>query len=79
MIASSDTTFHGLLAGKVAIVTGASRGIGAVSARAFAMAGASIVLAARDEHAITAIAQEILTSGGQAVAVRTDVGDPASV
>jgi len=67
------------LAGKVAIVTGASRGIGAVSARAFARAGASVVLAARDKDAITAIAREIQGAGGQAYPVGTDVSDPASV
>lgn len=69
----------GALAGQVAIVTGASRGIGAVSARAFARAGATVVLAARDQDAITVIAREIQTAGGQAHPVRTDVGDPASV
>lgn len=69
----------GALAGKVAIVTGASRGIGAVSARAFARAGAAVVLAARDQDAITAIAREIQGVGGQAHPVRTDVSDPVSV
>ncbi|MGH3856364.1 MAG: SDR family NAD(P)-dependent oxidoreductase [Pseudonocardiaceae bacterium] len=74
-----DAPLDGALAGKVAIVTGASRGIGAVSAREFARAGAAVVLAARDEHAITAIALEIQGAGGQAHPVRTDAGDPASV
>ena len=69
----------GALAGKIAIVTGASRGIGAVSARAFARAGAAVVLAARDQDAITAIAREIQDAGGQAHPVPTDVGDPGSV
>jgi NAD(P)-dependent dehydrogenase (short-subunit alcohol dehydrogenase family) len=68
----------GLLRGKVAIITGASRGIGA-AARAFADAGAAVVLAARSEDAIATLAQEIRIVGGQALAVSTDVGEPASV
>lgn len=68
-----------LLEGKVAIVTGASRGIGAVTARAFAAAGAAVALAARDEVALTALAEQIGTGGGRALAVPTDVGDPGAV
>jgi NAD(P)-dependent dehydrogenase (short-subunit alcohol dehydrogenase family) len=68
-----------LLEGKVAIVTGASRGIGAASARAFAAAGATVVLAARTAEAIAAIADEINASGGTALAVATDVVDRGSV
>ena len=68
-----------LLAGKVAIVTGASRGIGAVAARAFAAAGAAVVLAARDEGALSALAGQITASGGRALALPTDVGDPGAV
>lgn len=69
----------GALAGKVAIVTGASRGIGAVSSRAFARAGAAVVLASRDEQAITALARTIQAAGGQAHPVPTDVSDSLSV
>jgi len=68
-----------LLDGKVAVVTGASRGIGAAAARAFADAGATVVLAARTAQAIAAIAEEINAAGGNALAVPTDVTDPASV
>jgi NAD(P)-dependent dehydrogenase (short-subunit alcohol dehydrogenase family) len=68
-----------LLNGKVAIIKGASRGIGAASARIFAASGAKVVLAARDDKAITNVAKEILSTGGQAVAVPTDVCDPVSV
>ncbi|RJL31969.1 SDR family NAD(P)-dependent oxidoreductase [Bailinhaonella thermotolerans] len=64
--------------GKVALVAGASRGIGAETARAFARAGAAVVLGARDEKALGAVAGEIRAEGGRAVAVRTDVGDAAS-
>jgi NAD(P)-dependent dehydrogenase (short-subunit alcohol dehydrogenase family) len=68
-----------LLEDKVAIITGASRGIGAVAARAFAAAGAAVVLAARDERALDAIAREIIDGGGRALVVPTDVGDRRSV
>jgi NAD(P)-dependent dehydrogenase (short-subunit alcohol dehydrogenase family) len=64
--------------GKVALVAGASRGIGAVTARAFAEAGAAVVLGARDGAALEALATEIRGRGGRALAVTTDVGDPAS-
>jgi NAD(P)-dependent dehydrogenase (short-subunit alcohol dehydrogenase family) len=68
-----------LLEAKVAIVTGASRGIGAAAARAFARAGAVVALAARDEDALTSVAERISAAGGQALAVPTDVGDAVSV
>ncbi len=70
---------NGLLAGKVALITGASRGIGAAAARAFAQAGAAVVLAARDEQVLAVVAREIRATGGRALAVPTDVGDPAAV
>lgn len=74
-----DARKHGMLEGKVTIVTGASRGIGAAAARAFARAGACVALAARDERALASVARDIDAAGGQAVAVPTDVGDSASV
>jgi NAD(P)-dependent dehydrogenase (short-subunit alcohol dehydrogenase family) len=64
---------------KVALVAGASRGIGAVTAHTFAQAGAAVVLAARDKDALEQVAEGIRAEGGRAVAVPTDVGDPASV
>jgi NAD(P)-dependent dehydrogenase (short-subunit alcohol dehydrogenase family) len=73
------TTTPRPLDGKVALVAGASRGIGAVTARAFARAGAAVVLAARDKDALEQVAQGIRAGGGQALVVPTDVGDPASV
>jgi NAD(P)-dependent dehydrogenase (short-subunit alcohol dehydrogenase family) len=60
-------------------VTGASRGIGAATARAFAAAGARVVLAARDGAALEAVARDIAAAGGRALAVPTDVGDEAAV
>lgn len=68
-----------VLNGRVAIVTGASRGIGAATARAFATAGAAVVLAARDHDALMALAAEINDGGGTALAVPTDIADPAAV
>lgn len=67
------------LAGRVAIVTGASRGIGAATARAFANAGAAVVLAARDKDALESVERGISSAGGRALPMPTDVGDPASV
>jgi NAD(P)-dependent dehydrogenase (short-subunit alcohol dehydrogenase family) len=69
----------GLLAGRVAVVTGASRGIGAAVARALSRAGASVVLAARDERALSEVAEKITLAGGRALAVTTDVTEPVSV
>lgn len=66
-------------AGKVALIAGASKGIGAVTAQAFARAGAAVVLAARDEQALTAVAEGIRAEGGRALAVRADVGDAESM
>jgi NAD(P)-dependent dehydrogenase (short-subunit alcohol dehydrogenase family) len=68
-----------LLDGKVAIITGASRGIGAAAARRFAGAGASVVLAARTDSDIQSIAAEIQSAGGRAMAVATDVTDERQV
>jgi dehydrogenase/reductase SDR family member 4 len=67
------------LEGKIAIVTGGSKGIGRAIARAFAEAGASVALAARGEDELTQAAKEIEASGGYALPVRTDVSDPAQV
>src|SRR5258708_31704484 len=68
----------GLLADKVAIITGASRGIGAATARVFAQAGATVVLAARDAQALEAVARDLRDLGARALAVPTDVGDPTA-
>jgi NADP-dependent 3-hydroxy acid dehydrogenase YdfG len=67
-----------LLETKVAIITGASRGIGAAAAHAFAAAGATVVLAARSEDDLESVAAQIRGGGGEALAIPTDVGDPAA-
>lgn len=61
------------LNGKVALVTGASRGIGEAAARELGAAGAAVVLAARSVDDITRIAGEIRDAGGRAEAVTCDV------
>ena len=61
------------LEGKVAFVTGASRGLGEAISRRFAAEGARVVLAARDEVACGRIAEEIGSQGGEAFAIGCDV------
>jgi 3-oxoacyl-[acyl-carrier protein] reductase len=69
----------GLLAGKVSVVTGASRGIGRSIATALAAQGATVVAAARDEAKLAEVVREIEGKGGKAMAVTLNVSDPASV
>ena len=76
---------NGLLAGKVAIVTGASRGIGEAIALRYAMEGAKVVATARTVDAadhpfpgtITDTVNRIRNAGGEAIAVRADIGQEA--
>src|ERR1019366_3953000 len=65
--------------GRVALVAGASRGIGAVTAEAFAAAGAAVVLGARDTAALRVVAERIEARGGRVLAVSTDVADVDSM
>jgi NAD(P)-dependent dehydrogenase (short-subunit alcohol dehydrogenase family) len=76
---TTGTTTAGLLAGKVAFITGAGRGIGAAAARLFAREGARVLLAARTETQLKAVTEEIGAAGGTADHVRCDLADPASV
>ena len=68
-----------LMQGRVAVVAGASKGIGAATAEALAAAGASVVLASRDITALESVARRITGGGGQAIAVRADVCDEDSM
>jgi NAD(P)-dependent dehydrogenase (short-subunit alcohol dehydrogenase family) len=64
---------------KVALVTGAASGMGLATARAFAEAGAAVVLADFREDLVKAEAQKLVTAGKKAIAVRCDVSDDAQV
>jgi 3-oxoacyl-[acyl-carrier protein] reductase len=67
------------LAGKVALVTGASQGIGRETALALAEAGANVAIAARNEEKLASLAEEIAGKGSAAFAVRMDVADAEQV
>lgn len=67
------------LAGKVAVVTGAGRGIGAEIARLFAAEAASVVVADIDAETARAVAGEIRAAGGSALALETDISNAAQV
>lgn len=67
------------LSGKVALVTGASRGIGLAIAEAFAANGARVVLASRNQEALDAAAEQIRTQGGEALPVAAHTGDEQAV
>lgn len=67
------------LTGKVAIITGGNSGVGAATAKLFAAEGATVVITARREAALEAVAGEIKAAGGEVLAVPTDIsksGDP---
>jgi 3-oxoacyl-[acyl-carrier protein] reductase len=65
--------------GRVALVTGASQGIGRACALALAEGGALVALAARNEEKLAAVVREIEARGGQAAAFRMDVGNESEV
>ena len=66
-------TVSAALRGKVALITGSSRGIGAAVARRFAREGASVALHGRDRDALAAVQREITRSGGKAGSFAADV------
>lgn len=67
------------LKGKVAVVTGASKGIGRAIALSFADAGMSVVLAARDQKSLEKVAKEIESAGGNCSSIPTDVTSESQV
>ena len=79
MVNSTAEEGMGRLSGKVAFITGASGGIGEVTARHLASHGAKTVLAARSVERGETIAAEIRTAGGDALFVECDVTEPDSV
>lgn len=70
---------HDSLTGRRVVITGASRGIGQAIAQAFAQAGARVLVAARQEAELAALAAQIGAAGGAAYAQPCDVTDPAQV
>lgn len=76
---TAATTNKGLLADKVAFITGAGRGIGAAAARLFAREGARVMLAARTEAQLVAVTDDIRATGGDAQYVTCDLADADSI
>ena len=70
---------QGMFHGKIALVTGAGAGIGLAAAKAFAEAGASVVLADRDEEAIGKATEELRSASHTAIGLTCDVTDKAQV
>jgi 3-oxoacyl-[acyl-carrier protein] reductase len=64
---------------KVALLTGASQGIGRETALALAEAGAKVAAAARNEEKLASLVSEIINAGGEAIAIKMDVVDPEQI
>lgn len=69
----------GPLAGRLALVTGASKGIGAATAKALAAAGAHVILVARTARDLEAVEQAIFEAGGQATIAPVDLAEPEAI
>lgn len=75
----TDAATPGPLAGLTALVTGASRGIGAATAKALGLAGAHVVLTARTGAALEATEQAIFDAGGSATIAPVDLAEPEGI
>jgi len=64
---------------KVALLTGASQGIGRETALALAEAGAKVAAAARNEEKLSTLVNEIVAAGGEAIAIKMDVAEPEQI
>lgn len=73
-----DVEMQGLLRGRTAVITGASKGIGLATARLFVDQGASVVLTALRQDELDAAVKELREGGGNAVGLVADSADPAS-
>ncbi len=67
------------LSGRVALVTGASQGIGRACALKLAQSGATVALAARSQEKLQTLADEVAAAGGKAVVFPLDVGDEEQI
>ena len=73
-----DERLRDAVSGSVVMVTGASSGIGAATARSLGSAGATVLLVARSEDGLHAVEREITASGGSARVLPTDLCDPGA-
>ena len=67
------------LSNKVALITGASRGIGEAIAKAYAAAGATVILSSRKQEGLDAVAADIAAAGGRAIPIAAHTGDGPAV
>ena len=69
----------GILNGKVAVITGGSRGLGLAIAQTYARAGAKVVIASRSQHSVSTALESLRKNGAQATGLACDVADSARV